>query len=233
MEADSQQNRFERMRTEWQSLQGHLRGAAVERWEAEFRGMEQAHAALQDQGLWIIGPSDLISVLGRHGDELAHSAIVAWLLDPIRTHGLRRALIESLWNHLWRDRPPPPGRVRVELERWDSVDMATRADILVWVGDALVVIENKVWSPEGVDQCERLFERWEGQRDDVRFILLSPSGDAPITATSENARSAWTSLSYRDLVRLVEEVAADSPALDEVAESTVRQYVSTVRRYLT
>jgi hypothetical protein len=229
------QLRFGRMDGEWRRLRGEARFETVQQWKVDFEAMAASQAAAERDDRWITGPSDLMKVLGREGDELSHSAVVAWLLDPTRPHRLGRRLLAALASRQWPSTPHDglDGSVLVEREIWDVLDTTTRADVLVWIGEeALWVIENKVFSDEGIDQCQRLYDRWAGQREDVRFILLSRSGEPPNSVRSEEARTAWTPLSYRDLVQILDELRSQAQPRDGIAESTVAQYIESVRRYL-
>lgn len=172
-----------------------------------------------------------MAVFGIQTNELLHSNALAWMLSPFRPHGFGDGFVRGLSDRLWPDNPIPDGPIAVERERDDVVGGGTRADILVWVGETLIVIENKVLSPEGRRQCENLYAAWK-QSPDVRFVLLSRTGALPVTASSDEARAAWKSISYRQVVDLLDDLLETRPPSEKLVESTVRQYVATVRRYL-
>jgi hypothetical protein len=226
------ESEFERLDSEWQALgRGHDRGAVVV-WHAEFDRLVAIQHELDVRGRWVSGPSDLLSVIGRSGDELTHSAMLAWLLAPSATHGYGSQLITRIAGKLWPDEPFPDGPIVAEREVVDQVAAGTRADVLAWIGnEALLVIENKVYAPEGADQAERLYQAWAGSRADVRFVLLTRSGSAPISVRSTEAAQAWRALSYRELADIVADLL-EKHAVDDLAASTVRQYLATVRRRL-
>jgi hypothetical protein len=173
-----------------------------------------------------------MSILGIQGDELSHSDIVAWLLSPARRHGFGDRVLRGLLFQLWPDEPHPEGPVVVERERVDPVGIGTRADLLVWVGETLIVIENKVFAPESAAQCERLYESWIDQAGDVRFVLLSRTGGPPVSVLTDDVRAAWRTISHGQIADIVEEVMAEKPPHDELAASTIKQYLATLRRTL-
>ena len=197
----------------------------------DIEAMLAEQSSLELAGRWVSGPADLMTVLGRERDELSHSDVLAWLLTPFRPHGFGDALIRRLSSIVWPDEPLPQGPVTVERERQDAIG-GTRADLLVWIGSALVVIENKVFAVEGREQCERLYRSWVGAAPDVRFVLLSRTGAPPVTASSDEAAQAWRSLSYRRLAELADELDSHRPPSDPLAAATVRQYLETLRRYV-
>ena len=223
---------FTQVDAEWQAV-GRLRAeGAVGIWEHELAELAAIQRSLEVDGRWVSGPSDLMSVIGRAGDELTHSAVLAWLLAPSARHGFGAQLLARIAEQLWPDEPLPIGPVVTEREVGDHVGAGTRADVLVWIGsEALLVIENKVYAPEGIDQAERLYKAWSGKRADVRFVFLTRSGSAPASVRSSEARLAWRALSYHALASHIGNLL-DERLADDLATSTVRQYLATIRRRL-
>jgi hypothetical protein len=120
--------------------------------------------------------------------------------------------------------------VRVGLEVPRTVDAEhARADIVIRVRDMILVIENKVDAPEGDRQAERLYRVWVDEAPDLRWLLLSPSGRSPTTASSSGARLAWRSLGYRRLAGMIVEAAEDAGPSSAVGSRTVEQYLATLR----
>ena len=78
---------------------------------------------LEERGRWVSGPSDLLSVIGRSGDELTHSAMLAWLLAPSATHGFGSRQLARLAGRLWPDDPMPDGPIVAEREVVDRVGL--------------------------------------------------------------------------------------------------------------
>ena len=140
-----------------------------------------------------------MSVLGATDDELSHSRVLAWLLQPTSRHGLGTSVLERILRAGWPDLAIPDlgmAVIRREVPREDALG-ATRADVVVTVGATVLVIENKVWAPESEAQCEAQYRHWRSEADDVRFLLLSRDGHLPSSAISPEARQAWRAMSYR------------------------------------
>src|SRR4051812_23724791 len=68
-------NRFESLRAEWRAF-AVLPPPNGER----FRAVKHEADVLIHAGLWTSGPSDMLTVLGRHRDELMHTRLISWLL---------------------------------------------------------------------------------------------------------------------------------------------------------
>jgi hypothetical protein len=200
-----------------------------------FEIIRREASQLIDAGLWTSGPGDLLSVLGKQRDELVHSRLLAWLLVPTNRHGLGRRFLTGFLDLLWPDDSLlRTGIVTVETEvtqaRLDEegVMRAARADIVLRGEGLTVVVENKFDAGEGLDQCERLYWAWAGEAGETRWVFLSPTGRAPVTATSDIARAAWHCLSYAQvhdaLSTATEEAAGDA----SVGRATVLQYVASL-----
>jgi hypothetical protein len=222
--------RFERVRSEWLAIT-QPPPPNYER----FREVKRQANALVDAGMWTSGPSDMLSVLGRQRDELIHSRLLAWLLVPTNRHGLGRALLSGLLDAVWPEEDlmrtgpvfvdtevygagtDPDGRLR---EAW--------ADIVVRCERLTVVIENKLDAGEQPDQCERLSWGWAGDPTDTRWLFLTPTGRAPVTAVSESARSAWRSIGYREVRRVMASTVDAASPSDSVGRRTALQYLTTL-----
>lgn len=91
-------------------------------------------------------------------------------------------------------------------------------------------VENKVWASEGEGQLawyrKVLAHGHPGQR--VHLVFLTPRGVMPDDPTE---REHWTSMSYADILRLVEgTVAAAGDAANYDVLAFLRQYAITLRR---
>lgn len=200
-----------------------------------FATIKREADAIIDAGRWVSGPETLLGVIGRQRDELVHSRLVGWLLTPTGRHGLGRRFLRALLDHVWPgEQLLQSGLVRVEVEATRSAAddvgslMEARADIVVIGEAAAIVIENKVDAEEGVDQCERLYWSWADRPTETRWLFLSPTGRKPVTAISPAAMTAWRTMSYADLHRVLGSVlpVADTEGL--IGRATTRQYLATV-----
>lgn len=225
------QVRFGEVLTEWQAMHRHAVGVAADK----FAALKAEADAIAADGRWTSGPSDMLSVLGRHSDELFHSRLLAWLLSPTAQHGLGRRFLCEFLDTVWPGADlMSTGPVRVELEETRSgvsdvsgETLEARADVVVY-GDAVtIVIENKVGAGEQGRQCERLYWSFAGDPTEVRWLFLTPSGARPESAAT--TIDSWTSTSY-GVVRAALAAAIDgAPARpDSVGRIAAAQYLATL-----
>jgi hypothetical protein len=194
----------------------------------------EADAAIA-AGSWTSGPGDLLSILGRQRDELTHSRIIGWLLVPTNQHGLGRRFLDAFVSALWPGDAllrSGPVRVEIEMTRSASDDVgdvrAARADIVLSGDGVTVLIENKLDAGEQPDQCERLYWAWVGEPVDTRWVFLSPTGRAPVTATSEGARAAWRTMSYTQLRGVLASAMESAGESRSLGRASVVQYFASL-----
>lgn len=214
---------FNQLLAEWRSIPD-AKGASVEEWERSFETLEREELGLRERGAWVHGRDDLFGIVGMGRSELAHSAMVAWLLDPCARHGLGTRFLTKFLARAFGDEPFQDlagVRVRCEVSRGEC-----RADIVLELVCATVIVENKVDAEESPRQCDVLFERFGGDPG-ARFVFLTPTGRRPATATGE-AEAAFAAIGYRDIRSALE------AALSEVSVGSARHaaedYLRTLRR---
>ena len=104
----------------------------------------------------------VFDVLGTADYEIRHSNVLAWLLTPFENHGQGSSFLKILWEHihLSLDCPPPPLTLDagIHVDREGSAE-SERIDLLLKSSDTnwLIVIENKLFSPETGDQLDRYY----------------------------------------------------------------------------
>ncbi len=223
--------RFRKVLAEWQRIT-ELPTPSVDR----FAEVKREASALIAAGRWTSGPSDMLSVLGRQRDELIHSRLIAWLLVPTNQHGLGRAVLSRLVEHLWPgERLLESGAVTAQTEvNGGGLDEAgtwheARADIVLTGDGVTVIIENKLDAGEQPDQCERQYWAWAAEPGDIRWVFLTPSGRSPMTVTSDAAKAAWRTLSYADLRRILASALDDAGTAPTSGRATASQYLATLR----
>ena len=96
------------------------------------------------------------------------------------------------------------------------------------MGDATIVIENKVDANESPRQCDILFERFE-EDPGARFIFLTPSGRRPDTATGD-AAEAFAAISYARLRDALAEALSARVVGSTSARHIAEDYLRTLRR---
>ena len=140
---------FERVVSDWAQVRERSR-SDISRWEQKVNQLALDEGRLRDSGLWVHGRTDYLGVIGLHRDELVHSRLVGWLLDPCGHHGLGPRVLKAVLTHagLRCEGTVRPERARVALE---VVVQEGRMDIVVQGPGFYLVIENKVDAEEGLD----------------------------------------------------------------------------------
>ncbi|MCW5880829.1 MAG: PD-(D/E)XK nuclease family protein [Anaerolineae bacterium] len=184
------------------------------------------HDALVRDGRWVVGVDDILSIIGRSRHEAYHSAMLAWLLNPLAKHGMGAALLSRLLQRCGVEDGPSRHRARVECE---VVRGNTRADIVAFCPDVTLIVENKVDAGEQERQCDRLYEHF-GNEPGAVFLYLTPDGRPPQTATGA-ARDAWTVLRYRDLATMLAAILPQATTGELPAGlAAAHNYLATLRR---
>ena len=145
-----------------------------------------------------VPPLDVVGTLGVGRDEVAHSRLLAALLDPRRHRGaetMLRSLLRGVLRR--RDLSGKTGeRVRAIVEdAWTRIEVARelrRIDIVVLIsssrGAVAIGIENKIDAGEGEEQLgryqEALKHAFPGR--DVLLVFLTPTGRDSKTAISRH-----------------------------------------------
>lgn len=228
---------YAEMLDEWEAVEGEIerrRQAAAEKvaseWVGEFESMTNTYLDLIAQGKWQRGSDDLFNVIGIGRNELRHSAMIAWLLDPLSKHGLGPEFLQAVLDDVFpHDQHDVSGLTTVECEvaRGD-----TRADIIVWGGDFTLIIEVKVDAGEGDRQCDRLYERFSTEPGAL-FLFLTPKGRSPKTATGE-AAEAFQSLNFKHLLELLDGlIDQDTATSPDIGRATTNNYVRTLQKEFT
>ena len=214
---------YERLSTEWAELDATAPESVVRdvaEWDRRFAELAGEVAGLRAAGRWRSGSRTLLAALGLQHDELKLTAALAWLLRPDGHHGLGDGVLRRLCG-LVGSEPTGYDPVTIDLE---EVRADTRADLVVRLPGAVLLVEAKVRAGEQPRQCARLAELWDAE--DPTLVFLTPRRRPPVTA--EDSLDRWRAISWSDLADLARAAAAaaDQPApgvLDVVAtwEGTV------------
>jgi hypothetical protein len=226
MTADAWAAAYTDLAEAWRSIVGARQPrVSVESWGPRYSELIAEQRRLKSEGLWVSGRSDLMHLARVADGELAHSNLVAWLLNPSGRHGFGDRLLRALMTAGWPGAAMPDTDGAV-IER--EVTRGTRiADIVAYMGETTLVIENKVWSDESPRQCEDLHQLWLDHGPDVRFLLLTLNGHPPRETHSRAAADAWRSLAYPALAGWLRENLPSPPG--SVAQRSVEQYIATIR----
>jgi len=156
---------------------------------------------------------NILKILSISSDEVRHSSFLAWLLDSKSGHNQGSLFFKTFMQLCEIDinvDQPYSYNVKKEFSEIESI-----IDILIYrKSDFLVYIENKIYSPEGIDQCAR--EARDMRRLGSRLLIsperqyavfLTPEGREPVTSDSD----CWRTLSYHQLglsfKRLIPQIA--------------------------
>src|SRR4051794_21832804 len=162
---------FRSMLTEWSAVRSRVH-ADISQWEERVSELAQDEARLRAVGRWTSGRNDVLGVIGKHRDELVHSRMIGWLLDPTGRHGLGSAVLLGLLKKFAAsdDATLLLNRARV---RFEVVVDEGRLDVVVTAPNLALVIENKVDAEEADQQCPYYSERLPST---TICVLLSPDG---------------------------------------------------------
>jgi hypothetical protein len=217
------ESRFAVMLAEWSALPVEA-PVNVAEWARALADIAAKEAYLRRTGGWIHGPSDYLSVLQLERDEVRHSRLVAWLMDPRARHGLGsgflRRVLELVFHDLSAAVVNALGNARSMCEV--SRD-ASRIDILVESPGLTLVVESKVDALEHDRQCDTYFELF-GSEPGARFIFLTPTGRAPTSARGDSL-AAFKRLSFAQVREQLRVALGEGQAAAEgrrVAEDYLR-----------
>ncbi len=113
---------------------------------------------------------DVWDLAGLRSDEVRHSALLAWAVDPRSTHGLGRAILEAIWSRAvsYRDRAgigvPAHTLMNVSSARAVHKELvplshqARRVDLCIDGDEMVVIVEVKIYAPEGDRQLQEYLE---------------------------------------------------------------------------
>ena len=155
----------------------------------------------------------LIDILRRGNQELFHSSMIAWLLNPEAEHGLGRRFLERFADKLAVKGHPklkeaveasPSGSVKTEVRSRKS-----RYDIEICFGDAQVVIENKTKSVGEKPQLDRY---GESGAETVALGLCDVSFTFP-----ESEHQKYPLILYQDVLDILCELEVKEPEANKFA----------------
>jgi hypothetical protein len=161
----------------------------------------------------------IIDVLRKGNQELFHSSVVAWLLDPVGEHGLGHGFLHAFARLVESHGCP---RMREALDAGTPTRIATEAtarnsryDIVVRIGPVTVVIENKTKSLGDEPQ----FKKYGGDK----FVLVA-LGLCPVSF-SRAVHDKYPVVTYAEVLSALD-------ALPPAPPSDFRVLVDHYRRFL-
>lgn len=158
---------------------------------------------------------NLFDVLNSTHNELIHSAVLRWLLDPLETHGLTDYFLKTFLKRVVRMNPGHPhlmlSTIDIDVIDFDNSQVQSeevfsnkrRGDISITNEEnkLYILIENKVYSREGsqttTDYVKETEKKYPGYKK--IYIFLTPEGWAP---ESEK----FLTFAYSDLIEVIDNV---------------------------
>ena len=128
--------------------------------------------------------------------------MIAWLLDPCGRHGLKAAFLSKFLD-LVGCGPYDPDSLLAASTRTEVTRGKVRADILVRLPGACVLVEAKVDAEEHDDQCKNLDAAFEDEPG-IKFVFLTPDGREPSTLGAQ-PEATFLPLGFGELRDALEE----------------------------
>jgi hypothetical protein len=174
--------------------------------------------------------------------EIKHSNFLAFLLDPLKPHNFGDSFVKSFLAKVAQNSNNPEfSQLSVVLNNYDDLVVDRewrnpeykhpnlRIDIVAWSrsNKSVFVIENKVDAKEGERQLSNYigatenFKKFEDYK--IHYIYLTKSGEDAST-------EPWMSISYEDLLFLLESILRKSPSLNSEIQLLLKHYIQLIRR---
>ncbi len=178
-------------------------------------------------------------VLRVENAEIRHSNVLAWLLDPMGSHGLGRTVLRRLLSSILLAADAPVDGVsaaRVELMEFSDVEVRREwqhVDLLVISHDKrdrlVLLIENKLMSSEHSNQLTRYIVNAKAEFPDYPIlpVYLTLRGDDPSESAMEAGYIPW---SHVQLLHTLESIVQQRRAqLTPDVAAFVNDYLSVLR----
>lgn len=177
------------------------------------------------------GKFNMFDILKITRAEIRHSNLLAWLLTPYENHGLYDSVIKGVIQFAITSLPNNEndlfGTLLMDFRsfdlfrEWHHIDLLAVSDKANYV----LCIENKIDTGEHDNQLVRYQKTVEEAFPNYKkaYIYLSPAGN------ESSIPDTWISMSYSDIVRIVENACKKTKLLPE-AEMLINNYLDTIRR---
>lgn len=199
----------------------------------EGKELEETNANLGKLALEIVPIREkefsFMKIFGLEVDELVHSSFLAWLLDPLESHGLGSYFAEKLLSKVALKAGNLDlssidfSQLKVERERSGG---ESRFDIRVFdnLGNFQCVFENKIWSGEGADQTSRLYKDFHDETYVKElFVFLT------LDQKSKPENPHFICLNYAEVLPILKELLA---VAEGDARFLIKHYSNTLERLI-
>ena len=189
----------------------------------------------------LIAEFNLFDVLKIERREAQHSALLAWLLDPRGSHGLRDYFLRRFLSQVAAEAYERgiTDITPLDVGRWnlDNIEVATERHnidiLLISEADEFVcLIENKIGAGEHSNQLARYLAIAEREYQGlIPFpIFLTPDGIEP---ESEDDAERYVPFDYRRVAGLIDRtLRTQGSILSNSVAGFLEQYAQTLRRHI-
>jgi PD-(D/E)XK nuclease superfamily len=177
---------------------------------------------------------NIFEAIGVVRQEIRHSNVISFLLNPQETHRLSDLFLKKLLIcALLKSENPPLSPIEIDIANLENVEIRREwknIDILIHspINQFVCVIENKVDSSEHSDQLKRYEAIIDGEFPEYHklFVYLTKGGYSA-------SREKWLPLSYEEVVNEIESIYNKyRSTMGDDVYTLISHYVSLVRRHI-
>ncbi len=175
-------------------------------------------------------PFDVLNIID---NEIRHSNVLGWLLDPNETHEIDNEFLiklirdiykenenSNVYNHLKLSEVFLMDFEDVEVRReWKNIDLLVISNEQKFI----LMIENKIWSEESKTQLSRYYDII---KDDFKGYNVMPVFLTP--ELKEPSDDRWGIYSYLGVLNILDKITIKIPR--ESTKTFIRQYTDILRR---
>ena len=170
----------------------------------------------------------VFDVLGNSEYEIRHSNVLAWLLNPNGNHRQGPSFLDLFWTRISSEHDLPDLPFRDYSVTREGENENERIDLFIKAEKWVIVIENKLFSPETGDQLNRYFnyiERKYANTPNRLYFYLTPDGIAP--DRDEDSKN-WKAINYSVVTDSVSQFLKKS--LSDRIKSFLEQYLEHIEK---
>lgn len=187
-------------------------------------------SCLNDLKKWETG-FNIFDVLNIARNEIRHSNVLSWLLNPNGDHGLGDAILYNVLSEMLTNNPDSKFKqtklLLLDLKTFDVKREEEHIDLLLSSEKEkfVIAIENKTFSGEHDNQLGRYMDYVQKHYHyfEALYLFLTPHGDE----SSDNDN--WLSLSYESIYKSVSKAIASSHVKEDV-KLFIEDYLAILRR---
>lgn len=173
---------------------------------------------------------NIFDILKISNNEIRHSNMLAWLLDPNELHGFGDLILNGLFQYIVKNNESNNifDILLMDyysfsvLREWNNIDLL----IVSTKEKCVICIENKVFSDEHDDQLNKYKNIVNDTYDNAYkkyFLYLTPEGDD----SSDN--QLWISISYNDITSIISK-NLKRVELPQLSALMIDNYIDIVRK---